>query len=158
LARFTGNAAADLHQWEANGQVLGTDVTMSNAFPEGVHSVAYRATTLTPDGDACSATSSVLFRVTVEPQLLIPNAITPNNDGINDVLDFQVAGLSEMTFQVFNRWGFLVYSQENSARSWGGVDSNGNPLPEGVYTYNLVYRATFNDKQYSKQGTVTIIR
>jgi flagellar hook assembly protein FlgD len=63
-----------------------------------------------------------------------------------------------MTFQGFNRWGFLVYSQENSARSWGGVDSNGNPLPEGVYTYNLVYRATFNDKQYSKQGTVTIIR
>ncbi|MBX3102334.1 MAG: gliding motility-associated C-terminal domain-containing protein [Bacteroidetes bacterium] len=158
VGRFNGNAGADVHLWELNAQVIGTGSTLSFPFEVGVHAVRYTATTVTPDGDQCTAQSSVLFTVTVEPQLLLPNAITPNNDGINDVLDFQVAGITEMSFKVYNRWGFQVFSQENSTRAWRGTDTNDQPLPEGIYTFFLTYRASLNGQQFQKQGTITIIR
>ena len=65
-----------------------------------------------------------------------PNVITPNSDGINDL--FEVANLPENTeVLILNRWGNVVFSSANYQNNWGGKDTMGNELVNGVYTYKF---------------------
>ena len=63
-----------------------------------------------------------------------PNVITPNNDGINDYLQFKTSKEINLNLTVFNRWGNLVYSSKNYKNNWNG---NAEKLNEGVYFYIL---------------------
>ena len=67
---------------------------------------------------------------------LVPNVITPNSDGINDL--FEVANLPENTeVLILNRWGNVVFSSTNYQNNWDGKDTMGNELVNGVYTYKF---------------------
>jgi gliding motility-associated-like protein len=66
--------------------------------------------------------------------LLIPNVISPNNDGVNDL--FEIDNLQENTeVIILNRWGNVVFSSTNYQNNWEGKNSLGNELVDGVYTY-----------------------
>jgi len=70
--------------------------------------------------------------------LKIPNLITPNMDGKNDL--FVLKGIQTMgktSLVVFNRWGVLVFSDEDYSNNWDGKDLYGNPLPSDTYFYIL---------------------
>ena len=61
------------------------------------------------------------------------NVITPNDDDINDKLEFQYLEFyPENEIYIFNRWGNLVYSAESYDNSWSGDELN-----EGTYFYIL---------------------
>lgn len=77
--------------------------------------------------------------VSVKKLFNIPNIFTPNDDGINDFLDF-----SSFPFEVeiYNRWGSKVYSSK-STPYWYGKDENGYKLLEGVYFYKVENRTGF---------------
>ena len=64
-----------------------------------------------------------------------PNVISPNNDGNNDFLD--LSGYDVSKFQVFNRWGRLVYEQNNYPNQWYGQNMDGGTLPDSTYYYFL---------------------
>ncbi|WP_373548273.1 gliding motility-associated C-terminal domain-containing protein [Haliscomenobacter sp.] len=65
------------------------------------------------------------------------NLFTPNGDGKNDVLKFNDLELFNTTkITVFNRWGGIVFKQDNYQNDWDG-SYNGRPLPPGVYYYVL---------------------
>ncbi|MFN6944836.1 MAG: gliding motility-associated C-terminal domain-containing protein, partial [Cytophagaceae bacterium] len=62
-------------------------------------------------------------------EVLIPNLITPNGDGLNDA--YEIKGItSDWRFDIYNRWGKPVYSKEHYDNSW-----DGEALNEGVYYY-----------------------
>ena len=86
----------------------------------------------------------------------IPNAITPNGDGKNDIL--QIDGLDQYPnneLVIFNRWGDILYKSKPYMNDWQGVNQNGGELPEGTYYY--VLRLNVNDgKVFS--GNMTILR
>jgi gliding motility-associated-like protein len=66
--------------------------------------------------------------------LLIPNVISPNNDGVNDL--FEIENLQENTeLIILNRWGNVVFSSTNYQNNWDGKDTSGKELADGVYTY-----------------------
>ena len=68
--------------------------------------------------------------------LLIPNVISPNNDGVNDL--FEIDNLQENTeVIILNRWGNVVFSSTNYQNNWGGKDTSGKELADGVYTYKI---------------------
>src|SRR5690606_37270294 len=74
------------------------------------------------------------------PEVQMPNAFSPNNDGINDVFGPVFANISGRTihsFRIFNRWGELVYSDFNTRNPfWNRLDGNtGKPMPMGNYQY-----------------------
>lgn len=86
----------------------------------------------------------------------VPNAFTPA--GLNPV--FRPVVLFEnpeqYSFRVFNRWGQLVYETSLPSEGWKG-DFNGAESPTGVYAWQLIFRG-MNRKEYTKSGTVTLIR
>lgn len=70
----------------------------------------------------------------------IPNILTPNGDGKNDLWRiFEGANLKNL--EIFNRWGELVYKNEGKIVSWDGKTQAGNDCEEGVY-YFVLYRGT----------------
>ncbi|MGC9330665.1 MAG: gliding motility-associated C-terminal domain-containing protein [Bacteroidales bacterium] len=93
-------------------------------------------------------------------ELLIPNVITPNSDGLNDTWNIQgIAAYENVEISIFTRWGDDVFyfsgagtEYTDQQTQWDGT-RNGKDLPMGNYVYILV----LNEKERYK-GTVTIIR
>lgn len=68
--------------------------------------------------------------------LIIPNIITPNSDGLNDL--FEIQNLPENTeVIIFNRWGNLIFSSLNYQNNWNGKETSGKELADGVYYYKF---------------------
>ncbi len=98
------------------------------------------------DGRGCTAADSAFVAVELQYPLYLPNAFSPNGDGRNDLWQaFGGAALDEiLLLQVYDRWGGLVYEQENPAdgvisMQWDGKSNNKN-LPAGVYTCTVEAR------------------
>jgi gliding motility-associated-like protein len=88
------------------------------------------------------------------PELVIPNVITANNDGINDKIEinplFENCFSYELT--ILNRWGTKLFTTTSSLNSFEGKDTNGNELVSGVYFYTL------KSNHGEKHGFITLIR
>ncbi|MFZ1333689.1 MAG: gliding motility-associated C-terminal domain-containing protein, partial [Flavobacteriales bacterium] len=107
---------------------------------------------LTASIGVCSMTQDTL--VIHVDDLFIPQAISPNGDGDNDL--FVVTGMEaypNSLFTVFNRWGLKVYENSDYANEWDGRSKNGMELPNDTYFYVLNLS---NDKAYN--GFVIIKR
>jgi len=84
------------------------------------------------------------------PFYVLPNAFSPNEDGINDVFKPYncIKFVRSAEFTIFNRWGEEMFkSNDDVLINWDGTDSNGEKLSSGVYYYHEKgYR--FNNKEY----------
>jgi gliding motility-associated-like protein len=68
--------------------------------------------------------------------LNIPNAITPNSDGVNDTWVIEgIDAYPEYIIQVFNRWGQLLYNGIPGGPKWDGTTLQGKAVPTGCYVY-----------------------
>jgi len=108
--------------------------------------------------NGCAASDSVWIKN--DCYLSIPNSFTPNNDGINDYF-FPRQKLSEglvtFKFNIYNRWGQLIYQTIHiDGRGWDGK-FNSLDQPVGVYIYTI--DATYKDGETeSYKGNVTLLR
>lgn len=88
----------------------------------------------------------------------IANVFTPNSDGINEtfspIFDCE---FKHYQFNIFNRWGKLIYTSNNANESWDGKYL-GEKVPDGVYFYIFTYENMFENKQKTLTGSVTIFR
>lgn len=116
--------------------------------------------TLTATSGGCSRTETVSVRcrevICGAPLFIIPNAFTPNADGINDAVCFNTVQLSEFSITIFNRWGEAVYRSDDPTRCWDGT-YRGTPCPAGVYTYTC-HITCFGDHTNDFKGDITLIR
>jgi gliding motility-associated-like protein len=96
--------------------------------------------------------------------IYIPNVFSPNFDGINDVFKPEYycenSSIIWLEFEIYNRWGGLVYKDEVLQNiGWHGFSNNGDKLGSGVYIYVLKYK-TFKDgieEKISKNGYVNVL-
>lgn len=84
------------------------------------------------------------------------NLFTPNGDGLNDVWDIrELMDGDACAIQIMNRWGSVIYEDEEFDGLWQGVDNGGNQLPDGTYYYILECGP---DEEIRMRNAVTIIR
>ena len=101
--------------------------------------------------------TSNLACATFPQRLYVPNAFSPNNDGLNDVFTLVGISFKSFSFRVYDRWGNIVYETDSPEVNWDGTDRNGQDLPVGTYAYRLVARGT--ERGYIEQeGTITLLR
>lgn len=117
--------------------------------------VKYRVTAY-KKGDNTVKSLSNTVETTAPFNLYIPNAFTPNGDGLNDVFGAAGEGISEFTMQVFNRWGNLVFETNDMRRQWDGT-YKGEKAELGVYVYQVMAKGP---KSYmiKRQGSVTLVQ
>jgi gliding motility-associated-like protein len=90
----------------------------------------------------------------------IPNAFSPNNDGINDKFFVNLeCDITDFTFRIFNRWGELVYFSEDENGFWDGK-YNGIEQPIDGYLYQIEYFPfeTRNGSLISKNGYFSLVK
>jgi gliding motility-associated-like protein len=125
-----------------------TNSTLAN-IPAGYYKV-----TVT-DMNGCSIKDSVTIQPVNETCLVIPNAISPNGDLINDVWNIGLKELyPSMEVIIFNRWGETVWrSEKGYPRPWDGT-SNGSSLPIDSYHYII----DLHNGSRPIVGNITIVR
>src|SRR5206468_4199490 len=80
-------------------------------------------------------TASSSVHVKVYNDVFIPNSFSPNNDGVNDVFRIVAAdGYRLVRFQIYNRWGQVIYSADDISKGWDG-NFRGLPQPQDTYVY-----------------------
>jgi gliding motility-associated-like protein len=91
------------------------------------------------------------------PTVFVPSAFTPNSDGKNDKLRPIAAGIKDIEyFNVYNRWGQLVFSTRTSGEGWDGTIA-GKPEQTGMFVW-IVKATDYNGSPYFEKGTTTLIR
>ena len=93
--------------------------------------------------------------------LMIPNVITPNNDGTNDffVIGNIMSWPTTRNVRIFNRWGHIVYENEmyDNNMAWDGTDKSGKKLADGTYFYTIEVANEPTNARETHTGTVTIM-
>ena len=98
--------------------------------------------------------------VFVIEELRVPEIITPNGDGKNDVLIIDgIEYFPESVIKIFNRHGHVVYERRGYENDWAGYSNKGSlggdkPLPSGTYYYSLIY----NEGRNRQKGIIYIFR
>lgn len=110
------------------------------------------------DANRCIGEDSIL----VNPKdcltgLYVPNAFTPNDDHLNDVIHPFVGGNTLFyEFSVFNRWGKLVFFTEEKNKGWDGR-VKGYPQDPGMYTWKCVYQFEGEERK-TASGIIMLLR
>jgi gliding motility-associated-like protein len=109
------------------------------------------------DSMGCESWDTIKVQVQNEKnQIYIPNAFSPNNDGLNDKL--KVIGVKDenITFSIYNRWGELMYKTQNPENGWDGT-YEGKKAPTGVYSFRLRIESP-HAQPLTKKGFITLVR
>lgn len=108
------------------------------------------------DINGCTSIDSVLITVDETKYWYLPNAFTPDANGVNDVLYFYGTGVKEFILQVFDRWGAKVFETTDAKVGWDG-NYKGKAAISGVYAYQLTI--TFKSTEVEQvKGNLNLIR
>lgn len=154
---FQGSGA-QYYQWFVNGKLRSLsnpDYLIVNTLSNEIMLVG--TSTVTGADVTCRDTVSVSLSANSCCDLYLPTAFSPNGDGINDVLTIKTAHhFPSIMFEIFDRWGKLVFSTNQSGIGWDGTFS-GKEAGLGVYYYYLKYTCD-DGKQRIKKGDITLLR
>jgi gliding motility-associated-like protein len=151
-AHVTNTANGLKYSWSPDDELNCPNCTSAIAMPR--KSLTYTITVT--DSNSCIATDTV--RITIDPcDITIPNAFTPNGDGLNDL--YRVYGhldyFRNYSFSIYNRWGERVYYTEDVNGGWNGV-YQGVDQELGTYFYMVLY--TLYDEKHMMKGDFHLIR
>jgi gliding motility-associated-like protein len=152
---LTARGQAELFDWSPKSEML------SNPFFSSIR-VSPRDTTeyivTAKNGYGCIKVDTINVNVYGRNVLLVPNAFTPNKDGVNEL--FRIVkrlNIKELRkFEIYNRWGQKVYSTTNINAGWDG-SFNGQQSPGDVYIWHIE-AMSFDNELIKKSGNVTLIR
>jgi len=146
------------YQWIGQGPgYLGFgDSTLNATYINPNLAGNYNIILIATSNDGCITTDTILIEVDlVDPD--IPNAFSPNGDGINDV--FQVVDLDKtllIEFKIFDKWGQLIYDNASEG-AWDGTYM-GVKQNRDAYIYVISWNSPLGGEQITKRGQVLLLR
>jgi gliding motility-associated-like protein len=115
----------------------------------------YQLYTVTDKG--CKKQSHIKINRFAGPDLYVPNAFTPNNDGHNDLLRVKPIGIKSFDyFAVYNRWGQLVFKTTDYKVGWDGT-FRGERLVQETFVY-IAQATDYKGRPLVRKGTVIMLR
>lgn len=139
--------------WDLGNGTNSTDHSPTTSYnPWGY----YNVTLIAYNEIGCSDTAIKQIYIKPEYYFYAPNAFTPNGDRHNNNYEVSVIGAVDFRFQIFNRWGELIYHTTDQYFQWDGYYKD-MPVQDGV----LVWKARVIDREliyHEYSGTIVILR
>jgi len=147
--------ATNGYNWSPNIGLNSTSVINATASPT---TSTWYYLTIT-DMNGCQNNDSV--KITVNPlckDVFVPNAFSPNADGNNDVLYVETLNdcIKTMTFEIYDRWGTIIFSSIDPSFGWDGKFKNQN-CDVGIFAYRLQSILT-DGTSIDKKGNISLIK
>ncbi len=147
--------------WEwrfGDGTVLRDTNPVHKFISEGNQSVMLIVTT---DG-GCTDTAGVEVVISNEEKVVIPTAFSPNSDGVNELYYVLPFNVENFKFQIFNRWGTMIFESDNPKFTWDGSvaagPGKGQQVPEGAYLYKMEAKGALTGIPINETGMIFVIR
>lgn len=154
FTQFTNlSIGAVSYVWDFGDGDTSNQVNPRHIFPAtGTYNVCLTAI----NQFGCTDDTCMEVKSLIRPLLDVPKAFTPGKFGPNSRISVVGFGITEMQWDIYNRWGQRVFTATNTKMSWDGT-FNGKPQPMDVYTYTL--KVKFSDgTKANKTGDITLIR
>ena len=155
LFEFTDLSTANVIAWNWTFGDGGSSVLQN---PEHLYSDSgtYRVTLIVETEFTCADTIS--YTVKVEPQFTfyIPDAFTPNEDGVNDFFYGQGEYITEYNMKIFDRWGEMIFESNDEEFYWDG-SYKGKKVESGQYVYKF-YILDWRGHDHEYVGGVMLLR
>ncbi len=89
-------------------------------------------------------------------KLWVPNAFTPDANGLNEFFEIKGMGVKKFNLYIFDRWGEMIFSSDNIDIMWDGK-YRGEVVPEGVYIFKIIAHG-YNKDKIERVGHVSVIK
>jgi len=154
ISFYNYSQGAESFMWDFDNGDYSYEENPSYRFEDvKTYNVSLKATS--PSGCYSEVTKTV--EVQPEYTFFIPDAFSPDGDGVNDVFKPKGNRIYSFEMQVFDRWGGLVFSSESIDLGWDGTDVRGDELNNGVYLYRVVIYDV-NNKLWVYNGELSLVR
>jgi gliding motility-associated-like protein len=105
----------------------------------------------------CETYDTLTIKIYKGPEVYVPNAFSPNHDGLNDEFRALAIGITKFKYlKIYNRWGQEVFETTDAKNGWDGTNK-GKDLPAGVYVW-ITEGTDFNGKVITRKGSVILLR
>ncbi|MES2559346.1 MAG: gliding motility-associated C-terminal domain-containing protein [Bacteroidota bacterium] len=142
------------YMWEITSEFTDTTINPKNIYDNPGF---YNVTLVTIDtATGCENRITKRLEVRVRERLFVPNAFTPDGDGLNDFFHVSITNIVEFEVIIFDRWGSILYKSNDPYFKWDGTYQN-EPVQADVYGF-LITGKGYHGKVFSEQGTVTLLR
>jgi gliding motility-associated-like protein len=141
-----------------DGYITIPGITASINFPEDIPN-NYEVCLVAITNNVCMDTLCQTIIIEDVFYIFVPNAFTPNGNGVNDTFYPIVNNFDPQNFEmlIFNRWGQVIYRTESPTNGWQGIH-NGEPCEAGVYLWKINTRELTTGDIKTFTGHVTIVR
>ncbi len=160
-ASFVNNSLGTINNYYWD---FGNGITSNAQMPPPLHypilsaERTYTVRLIVKNSAGCYDTAYQNVRVLKSCYIAVPNAFTPNGDGINDFLyPVNAYKADDLEFSVYNRDGQRVFHTTDWTKKWDGT-INGNPQDTGVYVWILKYTNRDTGKKVFQKGSTILIR
>ncbi len=148
-----------LHRKDIDNDFNEVFTTSSNqitdtTIPPGTGQVCYKVSYIDECGNISALSDEICL--VLSTNLGIPNAFSPNGDGINDEFKISDGIYNNFVLMIYNRWGNLIFNSNDPSIGWDG-NFDGQPVNSGTYRYKLSFQNADN-LTISKTGSFILIR
>jgi gliding motility-associated-like protein len=149
------SVGATLWTWDLGDFETSIEPSPYHVYPD---TGTYFVTQIVMNQFTCSDTIMQPVRITGETTTYIPNAFTPNDNGLNDVFAPKFYGIIEFQMLIFDRWGNQIFKTEDMKEGWNGkVNGQGEIVQQDVYVYKIFTKDLYsNNHRYV--GRVTVVK
>lgn len=158
FSNATTNGAS--YDWDF-GDNLGSSTAFEPSYtydPNESNNYTVTLTAYSPLG--CEASTTAVIRFEEQIIYYIPNSFTPDGDVHNQTFQpIFTSGFDPYNFvmYIYNRWGELIFETHDAKVGWDGT-YGGEMVPEGTYTWRIIFKAPDNDKKYEDSGHISIMK
>ncbi len=117
------------YEWQPRGE----NSQKIEIFESGLYSVKVW------DKNNCYNSDTIKITNHCEIKLFIPNAFSPNDDGLNEIFKVVATEIADFELLIYNRWGEKLFESNDQNKGWNGKYKN-KSYPIGVYYYQIKYK------------------